>query len=83
MVLLYPNSSLFQQGELLAVFLWSKAGLAAEHTEEIVIIGNTDLLADLTVGKVGGGQQIHGPLDAQAAYIFVDAATVGFLRKLV
>ena len=74
---------LFRHRELPPVGLGGKSGLLAEDPKEIIVVGNADLLADFAVGQIGGGQQLHGPLDAQPDELFVDAAAVGPLGEFV
>ena len=62
--IIVANKGSLRQGKLLAVFLGSKACLTAKNAEEIVVIGDADLLADFAVCHFCCGEKRDCMLDA-------------------
>ena len=57
--------------------------MTAKNAEEIVVIGDTDLLTDFVVGHFGCGEKRDCVLDTQTTDIFIDAAAIGFFLQFI
>ena len=60
-----------------------QAGLPAEYAVKVVVVRETDLLADLCVGQRGIAKQLHRFLDAQMGNLLIDAAAVALPGKII
>ena len=63
--------------------MWCQTGLFTENTIKVIVIQESDLLADLCIGQIRIAKKLHCLLDAQVRDLLVDAAAIELPGKIV